>query len=43
MKIAKIISKNTAAVIKVKGLKNGSTTLKVRVNGVVLKLRVKVK
>ena len=42
-KHAKIISKNTAATIKVKGLKKGKTTLKVKVNGVVLKLKVKVK
>ncbi|MBR2280214.1 MAG: hypothetical protein IJ903_04730, partial [Ruminococcus sp.] len=42
-KIAKITSKNTAATLKIKGLKKGSTTLKVKVNGVVLKLKVKVK
>ncbi len=42
-KKAKIISKNTAASIKIKGLKKGSTTLKIKVNGVVLKLKVKVK
>ena len=41
-KIAKIISKSSASTIKVKGLKKGSTTLKLRVNGVVLKLKVKV-
>ena len=41
-KIAKIISKSSASTIKVKGLKKGSTTLKLRVNGFVLKLKVKV-
>ena len=41
-KIAIIISKSSASTIKVKGLKKGSTTLKLRVNGVVLKLKVKV-
>ncbi len=42
-KTAKITSKNTATSLVVKGLKKGSTTLKVKVNGVVLKLKVKVK
>ena len=42
-KYAKIISAETAAKIKVKGLRKGKTTLKVKVNGVVLKLKVKVK
>ena len=42
-KKAKVISKNTATTIKVKGLKKGSTTLKIKVNGVPLKLKVKVK
>ena len=42
-KKAKIISKNSASTVKVKGLKKGSTTLKVKVNGVVLKLKVKVR
>ena len=42
-KFAKITSKNTATTLTVKGLKKGTTTLKVRVNGVVLKLKVKVK
>ena len=42
-KKAKVVSKNTAATIKVKGLKKGSTTLKIKVNGVALKLKVKVK
>jgi subtilisin family serine protease len=42
-KKAKIISAKTASTIKVKGLKKGSTTLKIKVNGVLLKLKVKVK
>ena len=42
-KYAKILSKNTAAVLKIKGLKKGSTALKIKVNGVILKLRVNVK
>ncbi len=42
-KKAKVVSKKTASKIKVKGLKKGSTTLKIKVNGVVLKLKVKVK
>lgn len=42
-KYAKVTSKNTATTIKVKGLKKGSTTLKIKVNGVMLKLKVKVK
>ncbi len=42
-KNAKVLSKNTASTIKVKGLKKGSTTLKIMVNGVPLKLKVKVK
>lgn len=41
-KIAKVTSKKTVNVIKVKGLKAGSTTLKITVNGKVLNLRVKV-
>lgn len=41
-KIAKITSKNTATTLTVKGLKKGSTTLKVKVNGVILSLKVKV-
>ena len=42
-KVAKITSAKTATKIKVKGLKVGSTTLRVKVNGVVtLKLKVKV-
>lgn len=43
-KIAKIISKKSAGIIKVKGLKKGKTTLKIKVNGVkTIKLKVKVK
>ena len=42
-KYAKIVSKNNAVTIIVKGLKKGTTTLKIKVNGVVLKLKVKVK
>lgn len=40
---AKIVSKQSAVKLKLKGHKKGSTTLKVRVNGVWLKLKVKVK
>jgi hypothetical protein len=40
---AKIISKKSAKKIKIKGLKKGKTTLKITVNGVKLKLKVKVK
>ena len=42
-KVAKIISKKTAQKIKVKGLKKGKATIKIKVNGVTLKLKVKVK
>ena len=42
-KIARVISKKSATNLKIKGLKNGNTTLKIRVNGVILKLKVKVK
>jgi uncharacterized protein YjdB len=42
-KYAKVISKKTASIIKVKGLKKGKTTLKIKVNGVILKLKVKIK
>jgi hypothetical protein len=42
-KIAKIVSAKSASKIKIKGLKKGTTTLKVTVNGVALKLKVKVK
>lgn len=41
-KIAKVVSKKSATKIKIKGLKKGRTTLKIRVNGVWLKLKVKV-
>ncbi len=41
-KYAAITSKTSAAKLNVKGLKKGSTTLKVKVNGVWLKLKVKV-
>lgn len=42
-KYAKVVSKKSAAKIKIKGLKKGKTTLKITVNGVKLKLKVKVK
>ena len=43
-KVAKIVSKANATSIKVKALKKGTTTLKIRVNGVnVLRRKVKVK
>lgn len=42
-KYAKIVSKNTASTLKIKGLINGTTTLKVNVNGVAIKLKVVVK
>ncbi len=43
-KAAKIVSKANTTSIKVKALKKGTTTLKIRVNGVnVLRLKVKVK
>ena len=42
-KYAKVVSKNNAVTIIVKGLKKGTTTLKIKVNGVVLKLKAKVK
>ncbi len=41
-KKAKILSKNNETKLKVKALRKGSTTLKVKVNGVVLKLKVKI-
>ncbi len=41
-KIAKVISKTSASTIKVKGLKKGTTTLKITVNKKVLKLKVTV-
>ena len=43
-KIAKITSKVSTSVLKIKGLKKGETTLKIKVNGVkTLSLKVKVK
>lgn len=42
-KIAKFTSKKTSAVLKIKGLKRGNTTIKVRINGVWRKLKVVVK
>ena len=42
-KYAKVVSKRTASTIKVKGLKKGKTTLKIKVNGTWLKLKVRVK
>ena len=42
-KYAKIKSKRSATKLKIKGLKKGKTTLKIKVNGVALKLKVKVK
>lgn len=43
-KVAKIVSKANTTSIKVKALKKGTTTLKIRVNGAnVLRLKVKVK
>ena len=41
-KYAKILSKKTANTVKVRGLKKGKTTLKIKVNGYLLKLKVKV-
>ncbi len=41
-KIAKVTSKTSASTIKVKGLKKGTTTLKITVNKKVLKLKVTV-
>ena len=42
-KEAKIVSKKSSSTIKIRGLKKGKTTLYVFVNGVKLKLKVKVK
>ncbi|MBR1731128.1 MAG: hypothetical protein IJ725_01675 [Ruminococcus sp.] len=42
-KFAKVISAKSAKVIKIRGLKNGTATLKITVNGKVFKLKVKVK
>ena len=41
--MAKVTSKKSAKSLKIKGLKKGKTTLKITVNGVKLKLKVKVK
>ena len=41
--VAKVTSAKTASKIRVKGLKKGQTTIKIRVNGVWLKLKVNVK
>lgn len=41
-KYAKITSKKSASTLKLKGLKKGKTTLKIKVSGVVLKLNVNV-
>lgn len=41
-KLAKVVSKKTAKTLKIRGLKKGSTTLKITVNGKKLKLKVKV-
>ena len=41
--IAKVVSKNTAKTIKIKGYKKGSATVTVKVNGVAFKIKVKVK
>ncbi|MBR2547331.1 MAG: hypothetical protein IKF07_03980 [Eubacterium sp.] len=42
-KIAKVVSKKTASTLKIKGLKKGKTTLKIKVDGTWLKLKVRVK
>lgn len=42
-KVARVASKKTSKTLKIKGLKKGKTTLKITVNGVKLKLKVKVK
>lgn len=42
-KTAKVISKKSASTIKIKGLKKGTTTLKITVNGKKLSLKVKVR
>ncbi len=41
-KYAKITSKRTAKKLRIKALRRGKTTLKIRVNGLVLKLKVKI-
>ena len=42
-KIAKVISKNTAKTVKIKGLKKVGATVTIKVNGVAFKVKVKVK
>jgi hypothetical protein len=42
-KYAKVISSKSASTLKIKGLKKGNTTLKIKVSGVTLKLKVNVK
>lgn len=42
-KTAKIISKKSASTLKIKGLRKGKTNLKIKVSGITLKLKVKVK
>ncbi len=42
-KIAKVISKNTAKTVKIKGYKKGGATVTIKVNGVAFKVKVKVK
>lgn len=42
-KIAKVTSKKTASTVKIKGLKAGTTTVTIKVNGVNYKIKVKVK
>ena len=41
--VAKVTSKASASTVKIKGLKSGSTTVTVRVNGVNYKIKIKVK
>ena len=42
-RLAKVTSKKSASTLTIKGLKKGNTTLKIKVSGVTLKLKVKVK
>ena len=41
--IAKVISKKTVTKVKIKGLKKGTATVTIKVNGVAFKIKVKVK
>ncbi len=41
-KRAKVISKTTASTVKIKGLKKGAATVKVKVNGCAFKIKIKV-